>query len=446
MFPQINAPSSIHQRPGLSEDALRRLAPSVFAASPLPGVSDRYSFVPTAQIVSGLRGAGWVPVSAFEQRVRLDERRGFQKHLLRFQRADVVPARGEYTPELVLVNSHDRSSAYQLHAGLFRFVCGNGMIVADTTFERVTIRHSGFTPEEVTEASFRILDQVPTITGNVEKFRSRILTTEEATAFARTALTIRFEDEAAGLITPIKLLESRRREDRGDDLGEPNHLRQCRQWRERVHQPDGGSGRTGRADGVGGGLRQRPHLGLGARLPGLNAPYRRGGGEHEDRVRSRRHRCSLPRCLRHRRRVADYHYPRGRGVGGNDIDRSRFRGVHRRHEWSLSAIHGGGVLPCWHASSSVEFRIDNRSPIRYSAIQGSASVFLWRRVADTGERDRSVSARRGCPLLKPPRLGEAGYGSVALRRLRPLVRHSALAASRRCRIRGSGGRAAQTRR
>ena len=218
MFPQINAPSSIHQRPGLSEDALRRLAPSVFAASPLPGVSDRYSFVPTAQIVSGLRSAGWIPVTAFEQRVRLDERRGFQKHLLRFQRADVVPARGEYTPELVLVNSHDRSSAYQLHAGLFRFVCGNGMIVADTTFERVTIRHSGFTPEEVTEASFRILDQVPTITANVDKFRSRILTTEEATAFARTALTIRFEDEAAWPITPVKLLESRRREDRGDDL------------------------------------------------------------------------------------------------------------------------------------------------------------------------------------------------------------------------------------
>lgn len=218
MFPQINAPSFINQRPGLSADALRRLAPSVFAAFPLPGVSDRYSFVPTAQIVSGLRGAGWIPVTAFEQRVRLDERRGFQKHLLRFQRADVVPARGEYTPELVLVNSHDRSSAYQLHAGLFRFVCGNGMIVADTTFERVTIRHSGFTPEEVTEASFRILDQVPTITANVETFRSRVLTTEEANAFAAHALRLRFDDEAATPITPVKLLEPRRREDCGEDL------------------------------------------------------------------------------------------------------------------------------------------------------------------------------------------------------------------------------------
>jgi hypothetical protein len=220
MIPTIrnDNPSFIQTRAGLSDDRLRSLAPSVFAGSPLPGVSERYAFVPTAQIVSRLRESGWIPVTAFEQRVRLDERRGFQKHMLRFQRADVVPARGEFTAELVLVNSHDRSSAYQLHAGLFRFVCGNGMIVADTTFERVSIRHSGFTPDEVTEASFRILDQVPTITANVEKFRSRVLTTEEATAFARKALTIRFENEESWPITPIKLLEARRREDRGDDL------------------------------------------------------------------------------------------------------------------------------------------------------------------------------------------------------------------------------------
>jgi hypothetical protein len=159
-----------------------------------------------------------VPVSAFEQCARLDERRGFQKHMLRFQRSDVIPARGEFTAELVLVNSHDRSSAYQLHAGLFRFVCGNGMIVADTTFERVSIRHNGFTPDEVVEASFRILDQIPAITANVEKFRTRILSAEESNAFAKKALSIRFGDEVAWPITPVKLLEPRRREDHGDDL------------------------------------------------------------------------------------------------------------------------------------------------------------------------------------------------------------------------------------
>src|SRR5258708_18598080 len=160
MFAQNDTPISIHERVELHDDQLRALAPSVFAAQAMPGVSSRYAFVPTAQLVGRLRDAGSAPVSAVEQKVKLDERRGFQKHLIRFQRRDVVPVKGEYTPELCLINSHDRSSAYQLHAGLFRFVCGNGMIVADTTFGRVSIRHSGFTPEDVIETSFTLLNRI----------------------------------------------------------------------------------------------------------------------------------------------------------------------------------------------------------------------------------------------------------------------------------------------
>jgi hypothetical protein len=217
MFATSNT-SFIQQRPELSDDRLRSLAPSVFAVSPLPDVSTRYAFVPTAQIVSRLRQSGWSPVEAVEQRIKLEDRRGFQKHLLRFQRRDVVPVKGEFTPELVLVNSHDRSSAYQLHAGLFRFVCGNGMIVADTTFERVSIRHSGFTPEEVIESSFTLLDRIPAITARVETFQQRQLNSFETRSFAEAAFRLRFEDAAAAPISPSKLLATRRREDARDDL------------------------------------------------------------------------------------------------------------------------------------------------------------------------------------------------------------------------------------
>ncbi len=202
----------------MADDQIRSVAPSVFAAAPLPEVSDRYAFVPTAQIVFRLRESGWSPVMASEQTVRLEGRRGFQKHLLRFQRRDVQPVAGEYSPELVLINSHDRSSAYQLHAGLFRFVCGNGMIVADATFERVSIRHSGFTPDEVTEASFKLLEQVPAITSRVETFRNRQLDAAELGTFAGAALRLRFENVETAPITASKLLDSRRCEDKGDDL------------------------------------------------------------------------------------------------------------------------------------------------------------------------------------------------------------------------------------
>src|SRR5438128_8728934 len=117
MFAQNDTPISIHERVELPDEQLRSLAPSVFAAQAMPGVSSRYAFVPTAHLVARLRNAGWAPVSAVEQRIKIEDRRGFQKHLIRFQRRDVVPVKGEYTPELCLINSHDCSSAYQLHAG-----------------------------------------------------------------------------------------------------------------------------------------------------------------------------------------------------------------------------------------------------------------------------------------------------------------------------------------
>ena len=39
------------------------------------GVSPRYTFVPTARIVSGLKEMGWVPVAVEEQRIRTETRR-----------------------------------------------------------------------------------------------------------------------------------------------------------------------------------------------------------------------------------------------------------------------------------------------------------------------------------------------------------------------------------
>src|SRR6266487_572971 len=219
MFAQNDNPISIHERVELPDEQLRVLAPSIFAAQAMPSVSSRYAFVPTSQLVSRLRDAGWAPVSAVQQRVKLDERRGFQKHLIRFQRRDVVPVKGEYTPELCLINSHDRSSAYQLHAGLYRFICANGMFVGDgNAFERVSIRHAGFKPDEVIEASFRILDQVPAITAGVEVFRARQLTGHESRAFATAALQLRYEDAQKAPVGPEKVLEARRYEDAGEDL------------------------------------------------------------------------------------------------------------------------------------------------------------------------------------------------------------------------------------
>jgi hypothetical protein len=203
----------------LTTGELEAAAPSIFASRAMEGVSSRYTYLPTSQIVDRMRQAGWLPVHAQEQRVRLEGRRGFQKHLIRFQReGQEALAKGEYMPEVCLINSHDAGSAYQLHAALFRLVCSNGLMVSDSTFEHVSVRHSGCETQEVLDASFRVLDQVPRIAENVEMFRSRKLTPVESRAFAQGAIMLRWDDVQTAPISPEKLLAPRRHEDAGDNL------------------------------------------------------------------------------------------------------------------------------------------------------------------------------------------------------------------------------------
>lgn len=202
----------------LNNDELQSFAPSVFAQNAMPGVSENYSFLPTIHAVDGLRQAGWQPVWVSEQLVRLETRKGFQKHMIRFQRSDLIGRVSEYCPEICLVNSHDRSSAYQLHAGIFRLICGNGLIVSDVCFQRVSIRHTGFEPSLVVDASLKVLDSLPQLTDAVESFRARRLTPAESKAFAESAILLRYDDLQTAPISAEKLLEPRRTEDAGNDL------------------------------------------------------------------------------------------------------------------------------------------------------------------------------------------------------------------------------------
>ncbi|MHC1767491.1 MAG: DUF932 domain-containing protein [Verrucomicrobiia bacterium] len=114
----------------LTEATLRRQAPSIYALGPMAGVSPRYTFVPTARIVDGLGEHGWVPVTVEEQRIRNEARRGFQKHLIRFRLAVQMETLDEWNVELVLLNSHDKACAYQLHAGIYRRICSNGLVMS----------------------------------------------------------------------------------------------------------------------------------------------------------------------------------------------------------------------------------------------------------------------------------------------------------------------------
>src|SRR5262249_24374538 len=117
--------------PVLDDDQLRRRAPSIFAASRWERMSGRYRMVPTIDVVGMLRDRGFLPVRADQSRSSIPGKGDFTRHMIRFRHAEFVSPLtvGAEVPELVLVNSHDGTSAYKFLAGIFRLICRNGMVV-----------------------------------------------------------------------------------------------------------------------------------------------------------------------------------------------------------------------------------------------------------------------------------------------------------------------------
>ena len=177
-----------------------------------------YAFVPTAEIVNELRAQDWVPVAVEEQRIRTEGRRGFQKHLLRFRRAEQMGTLDEWNVELVVLNSHDAGCAYQLHAGIFRRICSNGLVVSQSSFEALRFRHTGLLGGEIEQASLRLVEAMPRLGEQIHRFQSRQLELPEALDFARHALLLRYDSLAAAPVEPDTVLQAHRPEDEGPDL------------------------------------------------------------------------------------------------------------------------------------------------------------------------------------------------------------------------------------
>ena len=194
-------------------DVLRHNVPSIFAEDKHHSRSERYTYVPTSEIVEGLDKEGFRPFFACQAKVRAEngDRADFAKHMIRFRHASTINS--DVANEIILVNSHDGSTSYQMMAGAFRFVCQNGLICGDLV-EDIRVRHSGNIVDNVIEGAYSILDQFEKVEGSKEGMKSIALRPEEKRIFANAALTLKYEDKAP--ITSDALLITHRREDRDD--------------------------------------------------------------------------------------------------------------------------------------------------------------------------------------------------------------------------------------
>jgi hypothetical protein len=204
----------------LSNDQLFRVAPSVFATEAHHTTSDKYEFLPTSVVVDALRAEGFHPVQAFQAKTRLADRREFVKHTVRFQHESVgFKEVGDSKFQILLQNSHLGSSSFQLTAGVYRLVCSNGMIVADSVLDTHRVRHSGrqATLDNVIEGTYRIVDGIENVEGQIIDWQGRQLSAPAQQAFANAALQLRW-DEGQAPIEAHQLNAARRWDDRGDDL------------------------------------------------------------------------------------------------------------------------------------------------------------------------------------------------------------------------------------
>lgn len=215
---QSNA-TAIRRDRALTDNEIASAAPSVFAQEAHESRSERYGFIPTIDVLQRLRKEGFEAFEARQTRVRDKSKQDFTRHALRLRHPDAITAGQDGTvPEIILLNSHDGSSGYQLLTGFFRAVCSNGLIAGDVC-DDIRVRHAGSSvADDVLDGCITVLDNVQTSSQRIETYRSLTLSDGHQRALAQAAVALKYDDPAAAPIRADQLLEARRWDDRKADL------------------------------------------------------------------------------------------------------------------------------------------------------------------------------------------------------------------------------------
>jgi hypothetical protein len=116
--------------PPLTEDELRAQAPAIFTNHASPDVTDKYQFVSTEWILQRFAALDYVPVHAEQNKTQRAE---YALHTVRLQqqsRHTALAIGGDpLIPQVIIVNSHNRTRRLTIMCGMYRLVCTNGLIM-----------------------------------------------------------------------------------------------------------------------------------------------------------------------------------------------------------------------------------------------------------------------------------------------------------------------------
>src|SRR6476660_7191485 len=93
----------------LAEDEMRSAAPSIFAPGKHQSRSDRYAYIPTIDVLRGLRKEGFEPFMVAQSRSRIAGKTEYTKHMIRMRHAGLLSATPEAN-ENTLITAHNLAS------------------------------------------------------------------------------------------------------------------------------------------------------------------------------------------------------------------------------------------------------------------------------------------------------------------------------------------------
>ena len=208
----------------LNKEQIKSEAPLVFSNTPTnPNVSDKYLFVNTETIIDDLAKLNWYPVEVAQRKSHKKQGTIFSKHMVSFQNPDIKISSKDGDnayPRIILTNSHDGMQAFKFSVGIFRLVCSNGLVIADEKFSDFSIKHKGYSFEELRNVIKQAVEDLPNRVQVMNDMKNRILSSEEKNKLALDAMLIRagvntldYDKE-----TIVDILQPKRKEDEGSNL------------------------------------------------------------------------------------------------------------------------------------------------------------------------------------------------------------------------------------
>ena len=198
------------QTTGVSMEELSKRTPAAFATRPHESCSARYGYIDSQRLISYFLDEGYsVADSRGGQR---GSSREYGMHTIRMRAPSTTVIVGDLYPEVVLTNSHDKSSRAILDLGIYRGACSNGLVVGTSAGLRFSIPHVGDQREAVITAAAKAMEYVPRLKEVVGAWSGRMMSADEMLEFNRRALIIKPSKGEVNLLVP------RRQEDYADTL------------------------------------------------------------------------------------------------------------------------------------------------------------------------------------------------------------------------------------